>query len=418
MFSAVFCGEHIPFSLFLAFKYLKPKRTVTSVVTLISVIGVVLGVAIIIIVRAVMTGFGDMWQEKILDFKPHITIRAVGGGVIRNEEDICRRMEQVKGVKAASPSLETRVLVENRRRVVAPLLIGVDPDRARSILKLGRMADGELDVRGDSVVLGLDLAGELDVRVGDDLLIYSPMNLVSEDEVYFPERLTVTGIYESGQRDFDSGFVITSLAVARDLMGMDGGVYSIHLKTERAADHEFFTGVVEEVDRLLPGYTVRTWQEIDRQLFNALAVEKNMMVILLMFITIVAIFCVTNTLIVLTVQKTDEIGLLKALGFSSRQVMGAFVIHGWIQCLAGTLLGIGAAYLVLHNLQAMVDFLATLGVEVFPKNVYGLSKIPWRIIPSEVVDVAGSVILFCTFASFLPAWRASRKDPVAALRKE
>ncbi len=408
----------MPFSLFLAFKYLKPKRSVTSVVTLISVIGVVLGVAIIIIVRAVMTGFGDMWQEKILDFKPHITIRAVGGGVIHDEENICRRLEQVEGVIAASPSLETRVLVEHRRRVVAPLLIGVDPQRARKVLKLDRMVSGEFDLFGDSVVMGVDLAVELGVSIGDDLLVYSPMNLVSQDEVYFPERLTVRGIFESGQRDFDSGYVITSLAVARDLMGMDGGVYSIHLKTEKPANHEYFSKIRDNVDRLMPGFTVRTWQEIDRQLFNALAVEKNMMVILLMFITVVAIFCVTNTLIVLTVQKTDEIGLLKALGFSSGQVMWAFVIHGWIQCIAGTLLGVGAAFLILHNLQSMVDGLAMMGVEVFPKDIYGLSSIPWRIIPSEVVDVALSVIAFCTVASFLPAWRASRMDPVEALRKE
>ncbi len=408
----------MPFSLFLAFKYLKPKRTVTSVVTLISVIGVVLGVAIIIIVRSVMTGFGDMWQEKILDFKPHITIRAIGGAVIQDEESICRRVEQIEGVLAASPSVETRVLVENRRRVVAPMLIGVDAERAQRVLKLGRMAAGDLNLRGDNVVIGVDLAAELGLSVGDELLVYSPMNLVSEDELYFPERLILAGIYDSGQRDFDSGFVLTSLAVARDLMGMEGGVYSIHLKTVEPANHERFNQLVAEVDRLLPGYMVRTWQEIDRQLFNALAVEKNMMVILLMFITVVAIFCVTNTLIVLTVQKTDEIGLLKALGFSSRQVMGAFVIHGWIQCLAGTVLGIITALLVLHNLQTLVDLLAVMGVEVFPKNVYGLSRIPWRIVPSEVFDVSWSVILFCTFASFLPAWRASRKDPVAALRKE
>jgi len=408
----------MPFSLFLAFKYLKPKRTVTSVVSLISVLGVVLGVAIIIIVRAVMTGFGDMWQEKILDFKPHITIRSFAGGVIKDEENLCRRLEQIEGVKAASPSLETRVLVENRRRVVAPVLIGVDPERAKKIMKIDQMRAGEFDVAGDAVVVGVDLAMELGVGVGDDLLVYSPMNLVTEDEVYFPERLKVKGVFESGQRDFDSGYVITSLAVARDLMGMTSGVYSIHLKTEQPANLEYFKGVVGRVEDMTPDFLVQTWQQIDSQLFNALAVEKNMMVILLMFITVVAIFCVTNTLIVLTVQKTDEIGLLKALGFSSRQVMGAFVIYGWIQCLVGTLLGIGAAYLVLHNLQSMVDGLALLGVEVFPKEIYGLSAIPWRIIPSEVVDVAISVILFCTFASFLPAWRAARMDPVVALRKE
>jgi lipoprotein-releasing system permease protein len=122
----------MPFSLFLALKYLKPKRSVTSVVTLVSVIGVVLGVAIIIIVRAVMTGFGDMWREKILDFKPHITITSNSGGVIEKEESVCKRLEMVPGVLAASPGLEMRVLVEHRRRVVAPLILGTDPQRARS----------------------------------------------------------------------------------------------------------------------------------------------------------------------------------------------------------------------------------------------------------------------------------------------
>ena len=408
----------MPFSLFLALKYLRPKRSFTSVVTLISVIGVILGVAIIIIVRAVMTGFGDMWEEKILEFKPHIIISPIGRSVIHDAEGICRRLEMVEGVRAAAPSIETRVMVERKRVVLAPVIIGADPVRATKIMKVDRMVEGKFDLMGDAVVLGIDMARTLTAHVGDEVFVYSPMNLVSKDEIYFPERLTVKGIFNSGQRDFDSGFLVTSLGVARDLMGLKEGVYSIHLKVEDPQDMRRFSKILQDVRMLVPTYTVRTWHEVDSQLFNALAVEKNMMVILLMFITVVAIFCVTNTLIVLTVQKTDEIGLLKALGFSSRQVMFAFVLHGWIQCLIGTLLGIGAAFLVLENLQSLVDTLARFGVEVFPKDVYGLAQIPWRVIPREVADVAVSVILFCTVASFLPAWRASRMDPVDALRKE
>jgi len=410
----------MPFSLFLALKYLKPKRSVTSVVTLVSVLGVVLGVAIIIIVRAVMTGFGDMWREKILDFKPHVTILPLGGGVIRDEQTLCTRLEQVPGVLAASPGLEMRVLVEHARRVVAPLMIGTDPRRAARVMKLNheQMLSGTFDLEGDAVVLGVDLAAELALSVGDDLLVYSPMNLVSKGEVYFPERLKVTGIFDSGQRDFDSGFIVTSIAVARDLMGLRSGVYSIHLKVADPQNTAKFTALVGDIRRLLPGYAVRTWQEIDSQLFNALAVEKNMMVILLMFITVVAIFCVMNTLLVLTVEKTDEIGLLRALGFTSWQVMAAFVLHGWIQCLAGTALGIGSALLILRNLQGLVTLLARCGVEVFPKSIYGLAEIPWRVVPGEVAVVAAAVIVFCTVASFLPAWRAARMDPVSALRKE
>ena len=258
----------------------------------------------------------------------------------------------------------------------------------------------------------------MNIRVGDTLLVYSPMNLVSRDKVYFPEELIVAGIFNMGQGHFDSGFVITSLGVARDLMGLTRGAYSLQVKTENPDDPRRFGEVVTALRRKLgPSYLVRTWHEVDRDLFSALAVEKNMMVILLMFITIVAIFCVTNTLIVITVRKTHEIGLLKALGFSSRQIMWAFVLLGWLQCLAGAVLGTGLAYAVLHNLQRMVDLLARFGLQVFPKSIYGLDEIPWRVLPSEVLQVCISVIIFCTLASIIPAWRAARMDPVDALRE-
>jgi len=409
----------MPFALFLALKYLKPKRSFTSVVTVISVLGVVLGVAIIIIVRAVMTGFGDMWREKILAFKPHITIRAEQG-VIQHEDALCHRIEAIPGVLAASPGIESRVLAEFHHRILAPVAVGVDPGHPERLHQaITNLVDGSLALANDGVLVGIDLAGSLGLRVGDKLLVHSPMNLVKPDEVRFPEELEVRGIFQAGQRDVDADFILVPLSVARDLMGMDKGALAIHIKTDRPQDIQAFAACVAAVQQVLgKGYRVQTWQEIDRELFNALAVEKNMMVILLMFITVVAIFCVTNTLIVITVQKTDEIGLLKALGFSSRQVLWTFVLHGWMQCLAGAVLGIGLAMLVLTNLQHVVDFLGRCGLQVFPKSIYGLDQIPWRVVPTEIAQVAVAVILFCSLASFLPAWRASRMDPVVALRRE
>jgi lipoprotein-releasing system permease protein len=408
----------MPFALFLALKYLKPKRSITSAVTVFSVLGVVLGVAIVIIVRAVMTGFGDMWREKILAFKPHVTICAQQG-YIDHAEELCRRLETIPGVVAASPSIETRVLAEYRRQILAPIVIGMDPDSAGRMFPVTNLVDGAFDLSGDSVVIGVDMARSLGVMVGDRILLHSPMNLIHTNEVRFPEELEVRGIYETGQRDFDGEFVITSLGVARDLMGMTHGAMSIHVKTADPQNAKVFDACVAAIGRQLGWrYSVQTWQSVDRVLFNALAVEKNMMVILLMFITIVAIFCVTVTLIVISVQKTDEIGLLKALGFSSRQVLWTFVLYGWIQCFIGALLGIGLAYLVLYNLQHLVDLLAICGVQVFPKSIYGLDHIPWRVIPAEIAQVAVAVIVFCSLASFFPAWRAARMDPVQALRKE
>ena len=166
-------------------------------------------------------------------------------------------------------------------------------------------------------------------------------------------------------------------------------------------------------------YRVRTWDQIDSVLFEALRHEKTLMFLLLVFITIVAIFCVTNTLIVITVQKTGEIGLLKALGFSSGKIMGAFVWHGWIQCLVGTLAGHAVGFLILHNLKGIAAFIQRAGgVQVFPKEIYGLDEIPWSISTTEVLTISACVLGFCTLASFLPAYRASRLNPAEALRHE
>lgn len=406
----------MPFSLFLALKYLKPKRSFTSVVTVISVVGVLLGVAILVIVMSVMRGFDDMWREKILSFKPHLSVQSEGG-VLLESEAASRAIEEIPGVVAASPSIETQVMVEYNHRIAAPRVVGIDPDRAVSINRIGEnMVAGRLDVTEENAVMGRDLAYELGLAVGDRFLVYSPLNLIRPDELYLPEELTLAGMFDMGMRDFDSGFLLTSLWVARNLTGIEEGAYSIQVMTENPFRFEEFAAAVSE--RMGPGYRVRTWREIDQVLFTALSHEKTMMFVLLVFITIVAIFCVTNTVIVITVRKTDEIGLLKALGFSSGKIMRAFVWHGLIQCLAGTLLGIGAGVLVLHNLDGIVRVLAWMHVEVFPKSVYGLSDIPWRISGAEVARIAVVVMGFSTLAAYLPAWRAAKMDPVRALRHE
>ena len=198
----------MPFALFLAFKYLKPRRSVASAVTLLAALGVALGVAIVIIVRAVMTGFGDTWREKILAFKPHITIRAESG-TVREAEALCRTLESLPGVTAASPAIETRVLAEHRRRILAPVVVGVDPARVGRLLPSARVLAGRLDVAGDGVLLGEDLAAGLGALVGDRILLHSPRNVIRPDELKLPEELTVTGIFHAGQREIDGDLVVT-----------------------------------------------------------------------------------------------------------------------------------------------------------------------------------------------------------------
>ncbi|MDD6031426.1 MAG: ABC transporter permease [Kiritimatiellae bacterium] len=409
----------MPFSLFLALKYLKPKRSVTSVITCVSVLGVLLGVAAVIIVRAVMTGFGDLWEQKILDFKPHVTLSASSGmgNVIRDEEKLVEKLAAIPGVTSAMPEIDTRIMLEYRGRVSAPVVLGVDPDRFQNAYRIGAPRAGDYDLECDSIVLGVDLARQLGCWVGDMVTVYSPKTLASRDEIYLPLKWKVTGIFSSGQRDYDSGFSVCSLASARELMGLDHGVFAIHLRTAEPSNAPVFDKLVEQIRDLAPKCRVVTWRQADRELFNALAVEKNMTAFLLMLITIVALFCVMNTLLVLTVQKTSEIGLLKALGFTKAKIMGAFVVHGLVQVTTGTLLGLATAYAVLRNLQNIVDQLARFGVQVFPKSVYGLDSIPYRLVAADVVWVVAIVYFFGLLAALVPAFLAASKNPVEALNK-
>jgi len=429
----------VSFSLFLALKYLRPKRSVASVITCVSILGVMLGVAVVIIVRSVMTGFGDIWEEKILDFKPHVSLLPVQGNTIFDENAIADAIRTVPGVTCVTPEIDTRVLLSCRGRVLAPVILGVEGDEFTRAYKIGAPRAGTFDLDGDSIVLGVTAARRLGVWVGDEVVVYSPKTLVARDEVFLPVKWKVTGIFSCGQHEYDSGYAVASLANVRDLMGMEKGVFAIHVKTDRPTDEVRFRELVDgclkaaesrpRPESQLPGtegatpvsgvpsLRAVTWREADREIFNALAVEKNMTALLLSLISLVAVFCVMNTLLVLTVQKTPEIGLLKALGFKKRQIMKVFLVHGMIQCCAGIVLGLLTSWAVLANLQNIVEGLARLGLEVFPASVYGLAAIPHRLIVSDIFWVVGLVFVFGLLASFIPALFAASKDPVKALNQ-
>lgn len=404
------------FPLFLAIKYLKPKRTVASVITLVSVLGVMLGVAVVIIVRSVMTGFGDIWEEKILDFKPHISLVPYSGNVIRGEVDLASKIKNIPGVTCVTPEIDTRVLISNRGRVLAPVIIGVDGEDFVSAYKVGTPLSGSFNLEGDTLVLGIGAARTLGVRVGDEVTVYSPKTLIDKDEIFLPIKWRVGGIFSCGQHEYDSGYVVASLSNVRDLMGLDNGVFAIHIKTDCPTIAGKFENIESSVRLLAPQLRQITWREADREIFNALAVEKNMTALLLSLISLVAVFCVMNTLLVLTVQKTPEIGLLKAIGFSRFEIMSVFLVHGLIQCIIGIVLGLLSSWAVLSNLQRIVEYLAKMGLEVFPASVYGLAQIPHRLIVTDVFWVVALVLVFGALASFIPALAASFKDPVRALK--
>ncbi|MBR1608220.1 MAG: ABC transporter permease [Kiritimatiellae bacterium] len=406
------------FPLFLARKWLRPRRDFASAIPVITVCGVMLGVAILMIVLAVMTGFGDTWREKILSYKPHVTVRSVFGDM-RDEGAACAAVEAVPGVVSASPAILMPAMIrpDGAEGAIPVSVVGIDPDRPSVLAAAANsIVDGQFAPVDDGAVVGADLAARLRCRPGSRLLCYSPLNLRSADELHLPEEMTVAGVFDLGMRDVDDGVLVCSLGMARDLLGMDSGATLVQIQVEEPEKAAVAAELI--ADALGPSYRVSTWQDEDRVLFDALRTEKTMMFVLLAFIAVVAAFCVTNTLIVVVIQKTREIGLMKALGFSPGRIRSAFVLAGLLQCALGETLGLALGRLVLENLQNLVAALASCGLDVFPKAVYGLAEIPWRVVPGDVAAVVAVVTAFCFAASFLPAALAARLDPVKAMNQQ
>ncbi len=407
----------LPFSLFLAFKYLKPKRSFISAVTVISMLGVTIGVAVLIVVLSVMTGFDEVWRDKILGFNAHISV-VQQGGVVRNPSYVLEKASQIEGVKGVAPSLEGLVLIQVGERVHTPILRGVDPRYEATVSRVPQnMVAGEFAVDDDQIVVGSDLANRLNIGVGDTITVYSPQSFVAEDEIRLPIDLTVSGIFHVGMYEYDVGYAFSSLETARSLYNVEQGVHSVQVMLDNPM---MAAPIAQKMHEALgSGFYPRTWMEMHSQIFAALHVEKNMMFFLLAFVALVAAFSITNTLITLTVQKTREIGLLKSLGFGNGGITGIFFWMGLVQGVIGNLLGVGLAMLVLKYRNELLMFMSSeFNLELLPPELYQLSKLPAHTTGSDVAIVCGLVLFFCTIAGFVPALRAARMEPVDALRYE
>ena len=427
-----------PFSLFLALRYLQPKRTFVSIITLISVLGVTLGIAVLIIVIAVMTGFDRELQRTILGFEPHVVVS--NGELLADWRELSEKIAKTPGVVAVAPFAQGPVLTEYQGRVLTPILRGIDLEAEEKIIDLKKFVhEGSAELDGDSVLIGGALAEQLGLGVGDKLTVYAPGNINGimdelrreqanpqaksktlaelKTEIVLPRELTVTGIFESGRNFYDANFLLVPIYVAQELYTLGDSVHGLSVQT---ANPDQAAPVAEAIRAQLgDAITARTWWENNHDKLDAVRLERSVMFIILMFLIVIAAFGIMNTLITVTVQKTREIGVMKALGARPLQIIMVFLIQGMIVGLLGNLLGLGLGMFTLHYRNPFKEWLATrLGIEIFPANIYELDGIPAQIVPHDVATICLCTFFICALAAFFPAWRAARLDPVKALRYE
>lgn len=407
----------LPFELFLGLRYLKPKRTFVSVITLIALAGVTIGVWVLIVVIAVMSGFDRELRSKLMGMHAHVTVT---GALIENSDELTKTLLAQPHVKAASPYALSPVLVKYNRHVATPYLKGIDPGREIAVSKLGQyMKEGGLDLEGDKVVIGRELANEYGIYLGDKILVDSPRNLEKlGEEVYLPSEFTVTGIFESGMFEYDVGLIFTSLQTAQDLFGIGNAVHGIELMTD-----DPFQGAEQaanEINKILPSpLRAQTWAQLNQRLLGAIQVEKTTMFIILMLVIVVAGFCIMSTLITSTVQKTREIGVLKALGASSMKISRLVLIQGFVVGVVGVIVGATLGLVTIHNLTPIQNFLThVVGIDVFPKDIYNFAEIPAFLTGRDLVTIIVSALAICTLGGLIPALWAAKLNPVEALRHD
>jgi len=427
-----------PFSLFLALRYLKPKRSFVSVITVISILGVTLGIAVMIIVISVMKGFDTELQQTVLGFEPEVTIQS--DGPIENWRQIIAGLAKTPGVVSAAPEVQGPVIAEHQHIVTTPMLVGIDPQSELKVVNLKSLIkEGAYNLSGDSVILGRTLADSLNARVGDKITVTGPGNLRAildeirkegsdpnsqkklsdlKDEVVMPADVTVTGIFESGRYEYDANILFVSLSLGQELYAMEDAVHSIAVKT---TDPYQVAGQVKASlnSTLSEPQFAQTWIDRNEDRFDAIRIERTVMFFILMFIVIVAAFGIMNTLITVTVQKTRDIGIMKALGATTAQIIWVFMMQGMVVGffgnLTGLLLGIGA---VRYRNEFRAWLSHVFHLKIFPADIYDFAAIPAQIVPHDVAIICISGFVICSLAAFFPAWFAARLDPVTALRYE
>jgi len=415
-----------PYELELGWRYTRARRSTRrngfiNFISAVSMLGISLGVAALIIVLSVMNGFQREVRDRMLSVIPHIEVHGSGGSAIENLGAVMGKVKAHPQVVGASPFIAGQSLLARGEDMRGTVVRGIDPKTEGQVTELGAKLQGQALSRLVSgefgIVLGIDLARNMGVREGDSVSLIAPGGQVTPAGV-LPrvKQMKVVGVFDSGHFEYDSGLALLHIDDAARIFRLEGATgVRVKLKDLHQAREVGFDLQVQ----LGSDVVVRDWTRQNRTWFAAVQLEKRMMFIILTLIVAVAAFNLVSTLVMTVQDKRSDIAILRTLGATPRSIMAVFMVQGAlvgvIGTLAGLLLGLGVAF----NIDVIVPALEKLlGATFLPKDVYLISRMPSEPLASDIVPIAVISLVLSFVATLYPSWRASRVQPAQALRYE
>jgi lipoprotein-releasing system permease protein len=415
----------LPYELVLGWRYTRAGRATRrngfiSFISGVSMLGIALGVAALIIVLSVMNGFQKEVRDRMLGVVSHIEVYGPGGGTLPDYQRTLVDVRKNPAVIGAAPFVATQSLLARGDDMRGAIVRGVDPKMEPQVDDMAQASHGTLDrlVPGKfGIVMGAELARNMGVQEGDIVTLIAPGGeMTPAGLVPRLKQMTVVGTFDSGHFEYDSGLVLLNIEDAERIFRLDGPS-GVRLKLK---DLNRAREVAAQLSTSLSGdFVIRDWTQQNRSWFGAVVVEKRMMFIILTLIVAVAAFNLVSTLVMTVTDKRADIAILRTLGASPASIMGVFVVQGATSGVIGTLAGLAFGLVVAFNIDVIVPFLERLlNANFLPQDIYLISRMPSDPQSSDIIPIVVISLLLSFVATVYPSWRASRINPAEALRYE
>lgn len=413
-----------PAAIFIGLRYTRAKRRnhFISFISLMSMFGIALGMIVLITVLSVMNGFDREIRNRVFSMVPPVTVSSLAN-FVTNWQEVQEALKKYPDILAVAPFVSAQVLLTNDGIVQPALLEGVAPQQEKHITAIAtKMVQGQfadLATSSFGIVLGEDLASRLNAMVGDKVTVVTPQAALTPAGV-IPrfKRFTVTGIFSAGSGfGFDSSLAYINLPDAQKLMQMGNAVTGLHASIKNVYAAPQLSSRID-ID-LSPGVKTSNWTEQFGAFFHAVSLEKTMMFFILLLIIAVAVFNLVCTLVMVVNDKESDIAILRTIGATPETIMAIFITQGAIVGVVGTLLGIIGGVLLSLNVTVLVDWIQKIfNVHFLSSSVYFVNYLPSELQWMDVITISVTSLVLSFLATIYPAWRASRTEPVEALRYE